>query len=106
MGARQLVVQDAAEMMVSSGVRVFSLTLYTMVGRSLPAGAEMTTFLAPASMWAWDLALAAKKPVHSSTTSTPISPQGSWAGSFSARISILWPSTVMDVSSDSTVWPS
>ena len=66
----------------------------------------MTTFLAPASMWAWDLALEAKKPVHSSTTSTPILPQGRFAGSFSARISIFLPSTVMEVSSDSTVWPS
>ena len=57
MGARQLVVQEAAEMMVSSFFRVFSLTLKTTVGRSLPAGAEMTTFLAPALMWAWALSL-------------------------------------------------
>ena len=57
MGARQLVVQDAAEMIVSFLVRVFSLTLYTMVGRSLPAGAEMTTFLAPALRCASDFAL-------------------------------------------------
>ena len=57
MGARQLVVQEAAEMMVSSLVRVVWFTLYTMVGRSLPAGAEMTTFFAPASMCACALAL-------------------------------------------------
>ena len=50
-GARQLVVHEAAEMILSSAVRVFSLTLNTTVLRSLPAGAEITTFLAPASMW-------------------------------------------------------
>jgi hypothetical protein len=49
-GAKQLVVHEAAEMIVSSAVRVFSLTEKTMVLRSLPAGAEITTFLAPASM--------------------------------------------------------
>ena len=47
-GARQLVVQDAAEMMLSSALMVSWLTLYTIVGRSFPAGAEITTFLAPA----------------------------------------------------------
>jgi hypothetical protein len=47
-GARQFVVQDAAEMIVSAGVRVLWLVLKTMVGRSLPAGAEITTFFAPA----------------------------------------------------------
>ena len=48
-----MVVQDAAEMILSSLVSVPSLTEYTMVGRSLPAGAEITTFLAPALMCAW-----------------------------------------------------
>ena len=58
-GARQFVVQEAAEMILSSRfVSVFSFTLYTIVGRSLPAGAEMTTFFAPASMCAWALCLA------------------------------------------------
>jgi hypothetical protein len=47
-GAKQLVVQEAAEITVSSGFRVLWLTLYTMVGRSLPAGAEITTLRAPA----------------------------------------------------------
>ena len=49
-GARQFVVQDAAEMIVSSAVSVFSFTENTIVLRSLPAGAEITTFLAPASI--------------------------------------------------------
>ena len=51
-GARQFVVHDAAEMMLSSAVSVSWLTLYTIVGRSFPAGAEITTFLAPALMCA------------------------------------------------------
>ena len=56
-GARQFVVQDAAEMILSSGVSVLWFTLNTIVGRSFPAGAEITTFLAPASMCACALAL-------------------------------------------------
>ena len=48
MGARQFVVQEAAEMIVSDGLSVLWLTLKTIVGRSLPAGAEMTTLRAPA----------------------------------------------------------
>ena len=47
-GAKQFVVQEAAEMMVSSGFNVVWFTLYTIVGRSFPAGAEITTLRAPA----------------------------------------------------------
>ena len=50
MGARQFVVQEAAEMMVSEAFSVSWFTLYTIVGRSFPAGAEITTLLAPALM--------------------------------------------------------
>ena len=49
-GARQFVVQEAAEITVSSAFSVSWFTLYTIVGRSFPAGAEITTFLAPALM--------------------------------------------------------
>ena len=56
-GARQFVVQEAAEMMSSSALRLSWLTLYTIVGRSLPAGAEITTFLAPALICACDFSL-------------------------------------------------
>ncbi|MNV97048.1 hypothetical protein D3C71_1921240 [compost metagenome] len=52
-GARQLVVQEATEIMVSLASIVSSLTLKTMVFIS-PAGAEMSTFFAPASRWALD----------------------------------------------------
>ena len=50
--AKQFVVQEAAEITVSSGFSVLWFTLYTMVGRSLPAGAEITTLRAPAVMCA------------------------------------------------------
>lgn len=45
-GARQLVVQLALEMMLSSGLYSFSLTPTTNIGASL-LGAEMMTFFAP-----------------------------------------------------------
>ena len=47
-GAKQFVVQEAAEITVSAAVKVLWFVLKTIVGRSLPAGAEITTFLAPA----------------------------------------------------------
>ena len=47
-GAKQLVVHDAAEITVSAAVRTLWFVLNTTVGRSLPAGAEITTFFAPA----------------------------------------------------------
>ena len=49
-GAKQFVVQEAAEMIVSSAVKISWFVLNTTVGRSFPAGAEITTFLAPALM--------------------------------------------------------
>ena len=51
-GAKQFVVQEAAEIILSSAVNTFSFTPKTTVGKSLPAGAEITTFLAPAFKWA------------------------------------------------------
>ena len=51
---------------------------------SFLAGAEMITFLAPPSRWALALVASVKKPVDSMTTSAPISPHGSAAGSLSA----------------------
>ena len=44
------VVQEAPEMIVSSPVNTLSFTLNTIVLRSPAAGAEITTFLAPASI--------------------------------------------------------
>ena len=47
-GAKQFVVQEAAEMIVSEAFNVSWFVLYTIVGRSFPAGAEITTLRAPA----------------------------------------------------------
>ena len=60
---------------------------------TLTAGAEMTPFLAPPVRCAEALSLLAKKPVHSSTTSTPRSPHGSLAGSRSASTLMRLPLT-------------
>ena len=58
------------------------------------AGALMMTFFAPASRCAAAFSLSVKRPVHSSTMSTPSSFHGSFAGSFSARILIVLPPIV------------
>ena len=47
-GAKQFVVQEAAEMIVSSAFNVSWFVLKTIVGKSFPAGAEITTLRAPA----------------------------------------------------------
>src|SRR4051794_31070455 len=86
-GPRQLVVHDALEMMwCAFGSYDVWLTPITIVTSSFFAGAEMITFLAPPSMCALALVASVKKPVDSTTTSTPRSFHGSWAGSRSARI--------------------
>ena len=65
---------------------------------SFLAGALMITFWAPAVMWALALSASVKMPVDSRTMSTPRSPQGSAAGSFSARILISRPSMMIELS--------
>jgi hypothetical protein len=60
------------------------------------AGALMMTFFAPASMWAFAFVASVKMPVLSRTMSTPRSPHGSAAGSFSARILISRSSMMID----------
>ncbi len=73
-------VHDALEMMFWLPSYWSSLTPMTMVMSGSVAGAEMMTFLAPASRWPLALAALVKMPVDSTTTSTPRSPQGSSAG--------------------------
>ncbi len=70
-------VHDALEMMFWLPSYLSSLTPITMVMSSPLAGAEMMTFLAPASRWPLALAASVKMPVDSTTMSTPRSPQGS-----------------------------
>src|SRR5579859_5810984 len=62
----------------------------TIVMSSPLAGAEMITFRAPAVRCAAAASREVNRPVDSMTTSTPRSPQGSAAGSFSAMIRISW----------------
>jgi len=95
-GARQFVVHDAFEMMWwRSGTYVSSFTPMTKVASSSVAGAEMSTFLAPASRCLRASAAFVKKPVDSMTMSTPRSPHGRFAGSRSAKALIGLPSTMM-----------
>ena len=74
-GARQLVVHEAFEMMVCFAASYrLSLTPITIVMSSFLAGAEMMTFLAPLSACTLALVASVKKPVDSMTTSAPTSP--------------------------------
>ena len=67
------------------------------------AGAEMITFLAPASRCLAASSRLVNSPVDSITTSTPRSPQGSAAGSRSASTLTSRPSTTIAFSRASTV---
>ncbi len=68
-GARQLVVQEALEMMwCLAGSYFASLTPMTSVMSSPLAGAEMMTFLAPAARWPLAFSASVNRPVDSITT--------------------------------------
>ena len=102
--ATQLVVQEALDTtrwLLGSYSSAF--TPRTNVLSSLVAGAEMMTFLAPASMWAAAFSPSVKNPVDSMTISTPRSPQGSLAGSRSDSDAMERPSISMAPSPASTV---
>src|SRR3989344_9199504 len=97
MGARQLVVQEAFEMMLClAGSNFSSLMPMQMVMSSPLAGALMMTFLAPAAMCALAFSAAVKRPVDSMTISTPSAFHGSLAGSRSAMTLISLPSMKRD----------
>src|SRR6201994_5141897 len=95
-GATQLVVQEALEMIAwFAASYLSSLTPITIVMSSSLAGAEMITFLAPPARWALAAGPVTNRPVDSITMSPPRSPQGRLAGSRSARILIgFWPTDV------------
>ena len=99
-GARQFVVQDALEMTVCDPSYSESFTPLTTVRSSPVAGAEMTTFFAPASRCLAAPSRLVKMPVDSTTTSTPRSFHGSSAGSRTARPLKPLPSTTIS----SSVW--
>mmetsp|Transcript_20560 Transcript_20560/g.51131 ORF Transcript_20560/g.51131 Transcript_20560/m.51131 type:complete len:236 (+) Transcript_20560:233-940(+) len=100
-GARQLVVQEAFDKMVSP-LYWSLLTPITNMGAS-GDGAEMMTFLAPPSMCKLAFSMVLKIPVDSQTTSAPISPHGIWVGSRSAKNLTRVPSMTRQSPSTSTV---
>jgi len=94
------VVQEALEMMLCFWASYLSsLTPMTTVMSSSLAGAEMMTFLAPASRWPLALAASVKRPVDSMTTWTPSLPQGSSAGLLAETTRISLPFTTRTSSS-------
>merc|ERR1719313_2213064 len=78
-GARQLVVHEALERMLTSLVYLSWLTDMTNIGASAD-GAEMITFFAPPSMCILALSIVVKMPVDSHTMSAPDSPHGTSLG--------------------------
>ena len=70
-GARQLVVQEPLDTIVSKGVKVFSLTPNTIVLSTFLAGADISTFLAPCAKCTNASFFELNFPVHSKTTSRP-----------------------------------
>src|SRR6266571_4388388 len=95
-GARQLVVQDAFEIIVCAvGSYLSSLTPMTIVMSSFLAGAEMITFFAPPAMCALAFSASVNSPVDSSTTSAPRSRHGSLLGSRSTSTLNVWPPTLI-----------
>ena len=96
-GARQFVVQDAFETSRCSGFSVSSLTPMTIVASiSSFAGTVRITFRAPPARWPSSFSRVSRTPVDSTTTSTCISPQGSFAGSRSSVIRTRRPPTVIE----------
>src|SRR3954454_11260540 len=94
-GARQFVVHDALEITSCFSLSYwFSVTPRTTVTSGSVAGAEMTTFFAPASRCLAASSRFVKKPVDSSTTSTPRSLHGNCAGSRSSNTVISLPSMI------------
>ena len=102
-GAKQLVVQLALDIIDSVPSITSSLTPSTTVLTSPVAGAEITTFLAPASKCIAAFEASVKIPVLSKTTSTPIAPQGNAFGSLSANALIFLPLIIKCSASEETV---
>ncbi len=87
-------VQDAFETTTCFlGSYLSWFTPITIVRSSPLAGAEITTFLAPAARCALAFSASVNRPVDSITYSTPSSFQGSWDGSLTASTLILRPAT-------------
>src|SRR3954463_5647090 len=103
-GTRQLVVQEAFEMIACFAGSYLSLFTPMQIVMSSPfAGAEITTFLAPAARCLDALSLSVKRPVLSSTNSTPRSFHGSFSGSLIADTLRIFPFTTSASALASTV---
>jgi hypothetical protein len=95
-GARQFVVQEALETMRSVGFSVSSFTPITTIASIASFGGTVrTTRFAPASMCFWQSSRRVKMPVASTAKSTLFCLCGRFAGSRSAVIWILLPSTAI-----------
>src|SRR5690554_7090556 len=86
-GAKQLVVQEALETNCMSLVYLSRFTPQTNMGVSSFEGADITTFLAPASMWPLAFSLSRNKPVDSTTYSAPTDRKSTRLNSSHVRIS-------------------
>ncbi len=91
-GAKQLVVHDAFDTMVSDGLTSIWFTPITNIGAVLD-GAEITTFLAPAVICASAVFKSVKIPVQSSTIVAPTSSHFKCSGLRSALTLTWFPST-------------
>src|SRR3989339_521419 len=91
-GAKQLVVQEALEIILSLFFIFSSFTPITNVFISFPfGGADMITFFAPAKRCAEAASLVRKKPVDSITTSTFKSFHGNFSEPGRRLRRIFWP---------------
>ena len=93
-GARQFVVQEALDIMVSSFLSNSWFTPITKVGMSSFAGAERTTFIAPAWMCFCSVSFVKNTPVQSITTSTSSDDQFKFSGSRMLLTRIFFPFTI------------
>src|SRR5947209_18738509 len=94
-GARQLVVQEALEMMLCfAGSYLFSFTPSTIVMASFFAGAEMITFFTGPRKCFLACSASVNLPVDSITTCAPTDSQLMAAGSFSEKtfthLPLMW----------------
>lgn len=90
-GAAQLVVQDALEIIASSFFKIWWLIPMTTEGIFPLAGADIMTFFAPACKCLLADSLSLNKPVLSNTISISNAFQGNADGSFSANTFIFFP---------------
>merc|ERR1712151_79194 len=91
-GAKPLVVQEAQETHCIEESYVSWFTPMTTVWESSFAGAEKTTFLAPAFRCPWIFSVVRNTPVDSQTYSAPCAAKGISAGSRVCDKATLWPS--------------